>query len=124
MNVLLLGGNLFLSCIFPIVLLLVGQYFKNHIHMEIGNQGIVTPSAKVSQEAWLYAQKIGGPKLQKYGVISLLITLLADVLILIFGKNQEYMFCLSGVIGFCAVIGVLMEIENAVKKQIEKTNDC
>lgn len=124
MNVLLLGGKLFLSCIFPIVLLVVGQYFKTHIHMEIGNQGIVTPSAKVSQEAWLYAQKIGGPKLQKYGVVALLITLLTDVLILVFGTNQEYMFYLSGVIGFCAVVGALMEIELAVKKQIEKKNDC
>ncbi|MGF7144384.1 hypothetical protein HNQ56_002815 [Anaerotaenia torta] len=114
MNVLTVTLNVVLSLVVPFTLIVTGFYLKNHIKVEIGSNGISVPAAKKSLEKWLYAQIIGYCITVKFGFVSLILSVFADILILIFGSNTDIAAFVGNGIGFAFVFAALIVVEKRV----------
>ena len=111
MNILTVILNVMLSLVVPFTLLATGFYLKCHIKMEIGSNGISVPAAKKSLEKWLFAQIIGYCTTVKFGFVSLILAVFAEILILIFDINTDIAVFVGNGIGFVFVFALLIVVE-------------
>ena len=91
--------NLYLPMIFGIAMVVVGMYFKSHIYMTIGENGINTPDAKTDIFKWMCAQAIGPRIMIRLGTADIIVTFLVGVLSLAFNYDTAKICTVSSVIG-------------------------
>lgn len=95
-----------------IAMLFIGLYFRTHVHIEIGKNGICLPSAEKKEYKWLYTQAIGPRVLIMVGLADLVISVIIGSILTLLGGDDNIILILITVIGFSFLIGALLYIDH------------
>jgi hypothetical protein len=95
-------------------MIIIGSYFKSHIYINIGDSGISIPVAKKDIYKWIYAQAIGPKLLINNGIMTIILSLILDVvLILEYGFIIKY-YSIGIIVGTVFLLSTMTRIEYEV----------